>query len=101
MPSSGEGFGIVLLEAAASGIPVIGSKADGSREALLNGRMGRLVNPKEKSEITEAISEVLNNNAPRRRPEGTETFGVDHFRARVDLWAREQFKGCVSKHDAA
>ena len=32
MPSSGEGFGIVLLEAAACGVPVIGSMADGSQK---------------------------------------------------------------------
>jgi glycosyltransferase involved in cell wall biosynthesis len=43
MPSHGEGFGIVFLEALACGVPVIGSKVDGSREALLDGQLGRLV----------------------------------------------------------
>src|SRR5205085_1990385 len=46
MPSHGEGFGIVLLEAAACGVPVVGSRGDGSREALLGGRLGSLVDPK-------------------------------------------------------
>ena len=101
MPSSGEGFGIVLLEAAACGIPIIGSTADGSREALLNGRLGTLVNPKDQSEIAGAISEVLNNNASRRRLEGVEMFGVAEFRTRVDRWAREQFKACFLRRKAA
>jgi hypothetical protein len=45
MPSTGEGFGIVLIEAAACGVPVVGSRVDGSREALLDGRLGHLVDP--------------------------------------------------------
>ena len=45
MPSTGEGFGIVLLEAVACGVPVVGSRVDGSREALLDGQLGRLVDP--------------------------------------------------------
>ena len=46
MPSTGEGFGIVFLEAAASGLPVIGGNRDGSVDALADGRIGRLVDPR-------------------------------------------------------
>src|SRR5262249_2788092 len=45
MPSHGEGFGIALIEAAACGIPVVGSSVDGSRDALLDGQLGRMVDP--------------------------------------------------------
>ena len=62
MPSSGEGFGIVYLEALACGIPAIGSKADGSREALRDGRLGQLVDPTSPLEIVRAIANVLNAN---------------------------------------
>jgi glycosyltransferase involved in cell wall biosynthesis len=61
MPSSGEGFGIVFLEALACGIPVIGSKTDGSRDALLDGKLGRVVNPTNLDEIETTILEVLRN----------------------------------------
>ena len=59
MPSMGEGFGIVLIEAAACGVPVVGSRVDGSREALLDGRLGRLVDPKSPSELLQAVAIIL------------------------------------------
>ena len=33
MPGRGEGFGFVFLEALACGVPAVGSRLDGSREA--------------------------------------------------------------------
>jgi asparagine synthase (glutamine-hydrolysing) len=45
MPSSGEGFGIALIEAFASGTNVIAGNTDGSVDALRNGEMGDLINP--------------------------------------------------------
>ena len=51
MPSPGEGFGFVFLEAMACGVPVIGSKVDGGREALLDGKLGLLVDPTNHAEL--------------------------------------------------
>ncbi len=59
MPSHGEGFGIVLLEAMACGIPVLASKADGSSEALMRGKLGILVNPSVPSEVELGIRRLL------------------------------------------
>ena len=59
MPSHGEGFGIALIEAAACGIPVIGSSVDGSREALLDGRLGQLLDPSKPDELARAILTVM------------------------------------------
>lgn len=50
-----EGFGIVFLEASACGKPVIGGRAGGAPEAVLDGRTGLLVNPSSESELKEAI----------------------------------------------
>ncbi len=55
MPSKGEGFGIVFIEAAAMGSNVIAGNIDGSAEALKYGAWGDLVNPNSKEEIKNAI----------------------------------------------
>lgn len=72
MPSRGEGFGIVLLEAMACGVPVVGSSADGSREAVRDGRLGPAVDPADTPGVLEAIVDAL------RRPKGVPG-GLDHF----------------------
>jgi phosphatidyl-myo-inositol dimannoside synthase len=64
MPSTGEGFGIVFLEAAASGLPVIGCNRDGSVDALAEGRIGRLVDPHEPKEIEAAVIDALCGRHP-------------------------------------
>ena len=61
MPSLGEGFGIVFIEAMYYGVPVIAGNKDGSVDALLNGKLGLLVNPDKPEEIEIAIKKVINN----------------------------------------
>jgi asparagine synthase (glutamine-hydrolysing) len=86
MPSLGEGFGIVYLEALACGIPVIGSKADGSREALRDGKLGVLVDPRDPEEIYAAIRSALfdlaNAESPVERGD-LEYFSCERFDWRV------------------
>jgi glycosyltransferase involved in cell wall biosynthesis len=59
MPSTGEGFGIVFLEAMASGIHVIAGDQDGSRDALCDGALGTLVEPENCEELASAIADAL------------------------------------------
>lgn len=82
MPSRGEGFGFVFLEAMASGLPAIGSKLDGGREALLHGELGTLVDPSNRDELREAILAAL--AAPKRKvPEKLAYFSFEKFTDRV------------------
>ena len=83
MPSRGEGFGFVFLEAMASGVPVIGSRADGGREALQAGALGMLVDPANPAEIRTAIADTLADPSPRRIHEGLEYFSFANFERRV------------------
>ena len=61
MPSSKEGFGIVFIEAMYYGVPVIGGNADGTTDALLQGKLGTLVPPGNIAAIREAILSVLSS----------------------------------------
>jgi phosphatidyl-myo-inositol dimannoside synthase len=86
MPSSGEGFGIVLIEAAACGIPIIGSKADGSREALLQGELGKLIDPGQPEEIYGAIRAIFRSKPAVTRHAKVACFGVESFDNNVKKW---------------
>jgi len=82
MPSRGEGFGFVFLEAMASGVPAIASRLDGGREALLGGELGLLVDPSSAAEIRLGIQEIL-ARGERRVPERLEFFAYPNFERRV------------------
>jgi glycosyltransferase involved in cell wall biosynthesis len=82
MPSRGEGFGFVFLEALASGVPVIGSKLDGGRDALMDGELGLLVDPTNPAEVRSAILEAL-ENGHRSIPDRLEHFSFPRFRERA------------------
>jgi glycosyltransferase involved in cell wall biosynthesis len=73
MPSRGEGFGFVFLEALACGVPALGSTLDGSREALRAGALGILVDPRHPEDIQAGIIEAL------KRPRGVIPEGLDYY----------------------
>jgi glycosyltransferase involved in cell wall biosynthesis len=77
MPSRLEGFGFVFLEAMACGVPVVGSSIDGSREPLRGGRLGRLVDPDDRAQLTAAIREALQK--PNHVPPELTDFAFERF----------------------
>ena len=62
-----EAFGIVFLEAAAVGLPVLAGDSGGAHEALTAGADGRLVDPHDIPSISELLVELLGR--PRRQGE--------------------------------
>ncbi len=61
-----EGFGIVYAEAGYYGLPVIGGRAGGVPEVVLDGRTGLLVDPENPADIAAAIVSLLEDPAWRR-----------------------------------
>ena len=82
MPSKKEGFGIVFIEAMYYGKPVIAGNKDGSVDALCNGKLGLLVDPDSKEEITAAIKKVISNKAAYipRQQDVLEKFGYPVYK---------------------
>ncbi|NMB48410.1 glycosyltransferase family 4 protein [Candidatus Kuenenbacteria bacterium] len=62
-----EGFGIVYLEAAMAGKPVIAGKSGGASEAVIDGETGILVDPENHEEIAGAIIKLFNNKELARK----------------------------------
>jgi glycosyltransferase involved in cell wall biosynthesis len=90
-----EGFGLVVAEALASGLPVVIADIPGVREVIEPGREGVLVEPMLAGDLTARIRELLEDperrramgEAARRRAE--ERYGLTAIsRALLDLYAR-------------
>ena len=77
----GEGFGIVLIEAMACGVPSIASNLDASCEAVGNGEFGIVVDPKNQADLIRGIEDALRR--PRVVPAGLDTFSFRSFEQRI------------------
>lgn len=62
-----EGFGIGFMEAAACGIPSVGSRAGGIPEAVVEGETGVLVCPESEEELADALAFFASNPQIRQR----------------------------------
>lgn len=89
MPSKKEGFGIVFIEAILCGLQVIAGNKDASKEALLNGKVGILVDPDSKDEIKNAIiksieNPINNNQKIEQAKKINDSFNIEAFQNRLE-----------------
>jgi glycosyltransferase involved in cell wall biosynthesis len=55
LPSVGEAFGLVLVEATACGLPVIACRTHGPAEIVADGKTGWLIPPDDEDSLTDAL----------------------------------------------
>lgn len=67
LPSAAEGFGLVLIEAMAAGVPVVATNVPGIRDVVRDGVTGLLVRPFAPAELSRAIDRLLNDISLRNR----------------------------------
>jgi len=64
---AGEGFGIVYLEAAAYGKPVVAGNVAGALDAVADGETGLLVDPTDERAVADALTRLLSDRELARR----------------------------------
>lgn len=62
-PALTEPFGLTLIEAAASGLPIVATEDGGPLDIIENCQNGYLIDPLDKESIAETLLAVLNNKA--------------------------------------
>ena len=88
--AAGEGFGLVFLEAAAAGLPVVAGRSGAVPEVVEDGLTGLLVDPADPDAVAKAIATLLGNRELRTRmgraarSRARERFSYDAFGDRIE-----------------
>jgi glycosyltransferase involved in cell wall biosynthesis len=81
LSSDAEGFGLVLIEAMAAGVPVIGTNVSGIRDVIEDGASGLLVPPRNPRALANAIEKILTDPLLAGK---LVTGGIDRVRKNYD-----------------
>jgi len=95
LPSAGEGFGLVFLEAMTFGKPVVAARSGGAVDMVEDGANGLLVPPRDPAALALALGRLLKDAALRQalgaRGEALvrEKYSFEHFRAELEILLKE------------
>jgi sugar transferase (PEP-CTERM/EpsH1 system associated) len=87
LPSIGEGISNAILEAMATGLPVIATRVGGNGELVKDGLTGRLIEPRRPEALAEALTDYFANPARARahgaagRERAISEFGLERMLA--------------------
>lgn len=76
-PSLVEGMPLTILEAMASGLPVVASNLPGIEEVIANGESGLLVEPGSHAEVGAAILDLMRDHSLRNRVASRARFRIE------------------------
>jgi glycosyltransferase involved in cell wall biosynthesis len=83
MSSAWEGMPMVLLEAAAGGLPIVTTRVGGTAEVVLDGHSGFLAPPRDHRALASAMLRLMGLTETERRTMGER--GREHIRTRYGL----------------
>jgi glycosyltransferase involved in cell wall biosynthesis len=89
LPSLNEGMGRVLVEAMASGRPIVASRTGGIPDLVIHGQTGLLVSPEDESGLADAIHKMLKDPEKakimgQRGKAHSKRFSVESMVAKID-----------------
>ena len=79
LPSKKEGFGLVFIEAAACGRKIISGNSDGSSDALLNGKLGNMIDVDDPRQLKEALTINLRKALNHQEAKKIQTICLANF----------------------
>jgi len=85
-----EGFGIVFLEAAAAGVPVVGSKDCGVEDAVQDGKNGVLVKSDDVQGFVDTVVMILNDSKKKKEMSkaGTEWATKNDWHGKIEMYCQ-------------
>jgi glycosyltransferase involved in cell wall biosynthesis len=99
LPSYREGFGSVLIEAAAAGLPSVASRIYGITDAVLDGETGLLHRPGDPGDLARALRTLLQDEGVRQemaitgRRRALESFSSGRIEGLFDAWMIKVLEG--------
>ena len=107
LPSLGEGISNTILEAMASGLPVIATRVGGNQELVLEGETGRLVPAGESGQMAQAMldyllePETMLSHAESGRQRVCDVFSLEAMVARYTAFYDSLFKQKITAAEPA